>query len=429
MSEFREAVIDLDAVSANIRHLRELVGTAALVAVVKADGYGHGAVPVARAALAGGADWLGMADIPEALALRDAGIDAPLLCWLHGPGADFGAAVERRIDLGVSSPAQLAEIADAVGTVPAQVHLKLDTGLSRNGIAEADWEATFRRARELEQAGVVRVRGIFSHLSNASAGRRPRRARASSAAGSPSLTTAGLRPELIHLAATAAAIDVPESRFNTVRLGIGIYGLSPFDDRSSADLGLRPAMTLRGQVAAVRRVPAGRGSPTTTPTAPPSESTLALVPLGYADGMPRQASGPGSSSIAGRRFRVAGRIAMDQFVVDVGDVRRLGRGRGRAVRRPGRRRALRRRLGCCRGHDQLRDRDPDRGAGATAVPGVIDLPLDAAIATAEEMHAFGVRLGRHPARRRPARAHRARSARARRRSPAGSARGSASAAR
>ena len=318
MSGFREAVIDLDAVTANIRHLREVIGTPHLVAVVKADGYGHGAVPVARAALAGGADWLGTADIPEALALRDAGIDAPLLCWLHGPGAEFGSAVRRGIDLGVSSSAQLDEIADAVGPVPAQVHLKLDTGLSRNGIPESEWAATFRRARELEEAGVIHVRGMFSHLSNASASD-DSDALAVFRRGLDLAEEAGLRPVLIHLAATAAAIDVPETRFNTVRIGIGMYGLSPFDDRSSADLGLTPAMTLQGQVAAVRRVPAGRGVSYDYTYRTAEESTLALVPLGYADGIPRQASGTGTVSIDGRRFRVAGRVAMDQFVVDVGN--------------------------------------------------------------------------------------------------------------
>lgn len=318
MSGFREAVIDLDAVTANIRHLLAVVGTPHLIAVVKADGYGHGAVPVARAALAGGADWLGTADIPEALALRDAGIDAPVLCWLHPPGADFGAAARRQIDLGVSSAAQLDEIADAVGDATAQIHLKLDTGLSRNGIAETDWLETFRRARELERTGAVRVRGIFSHLSNAST-TDDRAALAAFHQGLALAGQAGLDPELVHLAATAAAIDLPESRFNTVRIGIGMYGLSPFEDRSSADLGLTPVMTLRGQVAAVRRVPAGRGVSYSYTYRTTGESTLVLVPLGYADGIPRQASGTGDVSIAGTRFRVAGRIAMDQFVVDVGN--------------------------------------------------------------------------------------------------------------
>ncbi|MBG6239046.1 alanine racemase [Mycetocola sp. CAN_C7] len=318
MTGFRQAQIDLDAVTANIRHLRAIIGTPHVIAVVKADAYGHGAVPVARAALAGGADWLGTADIDEALALRAAGIDAPLLCWLHPAGADFAAALAGSIDLGVSSAAQLAEIADAAGPATAQVHLKLDTGLSRNGIAEADWEATFAHASELERAGKIAVRGIFSHLSNASA-TDDRAALGVFTRGLALADAAGLTPDLVHLAATAAAIDMPDTRFNTVRIGIGMYGLSPFDDRSSAALGLTPVMTLSAQVAAVRRVAAGSGVSYDYTYRTTDESTLVLVPLGYADGIPRQASGAGIVSIGGHHFRVAGRIAMDQFVVDVGN--------------------------------------------------------------------------------------------------------------
>ena len=318
MTAFREAVIDLDAVTGNIRTLRGLIGTPHLIAVVKADGYGHGAVPVARAALAGGADWLGTADIDEALAVRAAGIDAPLLCWLHPDGADFAAAIGVGIDLGVSSAAQLDEIADAAANAIAHVHLKLDTGLSRNGVAEAAWAALFRRAAELEESGILRVRGIFSHLSNTSP-EDDRDAVAVFSRGLALATEAGLDPDLVHIAATAAAIDLPEARFNTVRIGIGMYGLSPFGDRDSADLGLTPAMTLRGRVAAVRRVGPDTGVSYSYTYRTSAESTLALVPLGYADGVPRQASGAGEVAIAGRRYRVAGRVAMDQFVVDVGD--------------------------------------------------------------------------------------------------------------
>jgi alanine racemase len=318
MTAFREAVIDLDAVTQNIRTLRSVIGTPHLIAVVKADAYGHGAVPVALAALAGGADWLGTADIDEALAVRAAGIEAPLLCWLHPEGADFAAAIRAGVDLGVSSTEQLEEIADAVGEGTAHIHLKLDTGLSRNGIDEAHWAGVFRRAAQLEQSGRLSVRGIFSHLSNTSA-LDDREALAVFSRGLALAEDAGLRPTLVHLAATAAALDLPESRFNTVRIGIGMYGLSPFGDRNSADLGLTPVMTLRGRVAAVRRVDAGTGVSYSYTYRTADESTLALVPLGYADGVPRQASGEGPVAIGGRRFRVAGRVAMDQFVVDVGD--------------------------------------------------------------------------------------------------------------
>lgn len=318
MSGFREATINTDAMTHNIRHLKGVVGVEHIVAVVKADGYGHGAVQAAHAAIAGGADWLGTADLTEAVALRDAGITAPVLCWLHGPDTDFTPAGPVGIDIGVSSLEQLERAADAAGDVPLQVHLKLDTGLSRNGLDAADWSRAFARAVELEQLGRIHVRGIFSHLSNASDDD-DRAAAAEFADGVRAAQEHGLAPDLIHLAATAAAIRLPETRFNTVRIGIGLYGLSPFDDADAADLGLIPAMTLRAAVAAVRRVPAGKGVSYSYTYRAPGDTTLALVPLGYADGIPRQASNAGRVAIGGHQHEVAGRIAMDQFVVAVGD--------------------------------------------------------------------------------------------------------------
>lgn len=324
---FREAVIDLDALSANVAHLRDVVGTEHVMAVVKANAYGHGAVPCARAALAGGADWLGVADLTEAMQLRDAGIDAPVLAWLHDPEADFAPAIAAGVDIGVSSVAQLDAVAAARRAVvergdlhgQAFVQLKLETGLSRNGISEPQWDAAFARARDLEHAGDIVVRGVFSHVSNAS----PEDDRAAVAVftrGLERAAAAGLKPELRHLAASAAALTIPEARFDMVRLGIAVYGLSPLAGRSSADLGLRPVMTLRGSVAAVRRVPAGTGVSYDYTYRTSGDTTLALVPLGYAEGIPRHASNRAPVSIAGGTFRVCGRIAMDQFVVDVDDV-------------------------------------------------------------------------------------------------------------
>ena len=314
----REALIDVGAIEDNVRHLRRLTGSE-IIAVVKADGYGHGAVRSALAALAGGASRLGVSDITEALALRHAGIDAPIVAWLHAAGADFAEAAARGIELGISSLDQLQKAAAAASADrPVGVHLKLETGLSRNGIAPEDYRVVFAEAARLERIGRVRVIALFSHLSNASTedDRAALRAFEDGVAAAASL---GLAPPLRHIAATHAAIDLPESRLGCVRIGIGIYGLSPFDDRTSADLGLRPAMTLRGAVAAVRRVPAGKGVSYGYDYRAERETTLALVPLGYADGVPRQASGAGPVVIGGRRFTVAGRIAMDQFVVDVGD--------------------------------------------------------------------------------------------------------------
>lgn len=320
MTAFRERVVDLDAVTANVARLRELVGTPHVMVVVKADAYGHGAVECARAALAGGADWLGVADIAEGLALREAGIVAPVLAWLHDPDADFAAAVRAGLDLGISSLAQL-EAAAAAGEEghPVFVQLKVETGLSRNGIAESEWDAVFVRARELESAGRIVVRGVFSHVSNAS----PEDDRAAVAVFERALERAGragLAPELRHLAASAAALSLPEARYDLVRLGIAAYGLSPFGGASATELGLRPAMTLRGRVAAVRRVPAGKGVSYDYTYRTEKETTLVLVPLGYAEGIPRHASNAAPVSIGGRTFRVSGRVAMDQFVVDVGDL-------------------------------------------------------------------------------------------------------------
>jgi alanine racemase len=311
---FREATIDLSAIAANVRHLRALTGVQ-VIGVVKANGYGHGAAAVATAALAGGATRLGTATLEESFALRRDGITAPLVAWLHAPGQRFDDAVAAGIEIGVSSMEQLQAASEAA---PASVHLKVDTGLSRNGIATEHLPRVLAEAARLERIGRIRVVGIFSHLSGAG----PDDDRAQLARYHEILALAesfGIRPEIRHLAATAGAIDIPEARLDAVRIGIGLYGLSPFADRTSADLGLRPAMTLSASVAAVRRVPAGTGVSYDYLYRAPRDTNLALVPLGYADGIPRQASERGPVHINGRPYTVAGRIAMDQFVVDVGD--------------------------------------------------------------------------------------------------------------
>ncbi|WP_404439339.1 alanine racemase [Microbacterium aerolatum] len=306
----------MDAIADNTRHLRRLTGVE-VIAVVKANAYGHGAAASAVAALSGGATRLGVADINEALDLRRQGITAPIISWLHQPDERFDAVAAERIEVGISSFDQL-EAAGAVAGGDVGVHLKLETGLSRNGIAPGDWGRVFAEAARLERIGRIRIVGLFSHLSNASPAD-DRAALARFEEGTKAAASAGIRPEIRHIAATAAAIDLPETRLDAVRIGIGLYGLSPFDDRSSAELGLRPAMTLRGAVAAVRRVPAGSGVSYGYDHRTNRDTTLALVPLGYADGIPRQASGRGPVVINGQRFTVAGRVAMDQFVVDVGD--------------------------------------------------------------------------------------------------------------
>ena len=308
----REAIVDLGAISDNVSALRGIAGVDAMV-VVKANGYGHGAVQAARAALAGGATWLGVADLGEAHELRAAGVTAPVLAWLHGPEADFAAAVEAGIDVGVSSFDQLEALAAAPGR--AEVQLKADTGLGRNGATPAEWPRLVADAAAHERAGRLHVRGVWSHLSNTGPEEDAAQVRAFAEA-LDAARAAGLEPELVHLAATGGALHIPAARFGMVRIGIGAYGISPDDEPVAA---LRPALELAASVVSVKRVPAGHGVSYGHDHVTQAETTLVLVPLGYADGVPRHASGRAQVAINGVRHRVAGRIAMDQFVVDVGD--------------------------------------------------------------------------------------------------------------
>ncbi len=309
----REAAIDLGAISGNVERLRAAVGGMTSMAVVKANGYGHGAIASARAAVAGGADWLGVVDITEALELRSAGIDTPVLAWLHDPDQDFAEAIAANVDLGVSYREQLDRVAAASGI--AQVHLKVDTGLGRNGAAPGEWAALFDAAAAHQRAGRIIVRGIFSHLAGVSDADQVASFERALAAAS----AAGLEVEIAHLAASGAALAMPESRFDMVRLGIACYGLSPYGAGVASPVPLTPAMQLSGAVVSAKRVAAGTGVSYGHEHIVAKETTLALVPLGYGDGIPRHGSGAGPVSINGVRYTVAGRVAMDQVVVDVGD--------------------------------------------------------------------------------------------------------------
>jgi alanine racemase len=312
----REARIDLGALQSNIRTLREIVAPAQTMVIVKADAYGHGALEVARAAVDAGTEWLGVVDIVEALALRDAGITAHMLTWLHGETADFDAAVDAGVDIGVSTLGQLDRAGATSGL--AHVQIKVDTGLSRNGIEGRLAGQLFERAAELESAGSIQVRGIWSHLANAGETEDREQLRRFEATLALAADV-GVHPELRHLAATAGALSLPESRFDLVRLGIGVYGLSPFDDRTGEELGLLPVMELSAEIVSVKRVPSGSGVSYSYTYRTEDDANLALVPLGYADGIPRSASSAAPVSINGKTYRISGRVAMDQFVVDIGD--------------------------------------------------------------------------------------------------------------
>ncbi|MBB1260023.1 alanine racemase [Streptomyces alkaliterrae] len=317
------AVVDLDAVRANVHALRARAAVAELMAVVKSDAYGHGMVPCARAAREAGASWLGTATPEEALALRAAGDTGRVLAWLWTPGGPWKQAIEADVDVSASGLWALREIVAAAAEAGrgARVQLKVDTGLGRNGCQPADWRELVDAARAAESTGALRVTGIWSHFACADEPGHPS-IEAQLAVYRDALAVAeaaGLRPEVRHMANSAAALTLPQSHFDLVRAGVSVYGLSPSPELGvPADFGLRPAMTLSAGLASVKRVPGGHGVSYGHHYTTPGETTLALVPAGYADGVPRHGSGCGPVLVAGKWRTVAGRVAMDQFVVDLG---------------------------------------------------------------------------------------------------------------
>ncbi|MFJ4983713.1 alanine racemase [Streptomyces sp. NPDC088732] len=318
-----QATIDLAALRSNVAALRARAPRSGLMAVVKADAYGHGMVPAARAALEAGAAWLGAATPEEALALRAAGITAPVLCWLWTPNGPWRDAVEADLDVTVSGLWALREAAAAAEAAgrTARVQLKADTGLGRNGAQPADWADLVTAARAAEEAGLVKVTGLWSHFACADEPGHPSNA-AQLAVFRTALETAeraGLRPEVRHMANSPATLTLPEAHFDLVRTGVAMYGISPVPQVGGpAEFGLRPVMTLSARLASVKRVPGGHGVGYGHHYTTPGDTTLALVPLGYADGVPRHASGTGPVLVAGKWRTAAGRVAMDQFVVDLG---------------------------------------------------------------------------------------------------------------
>jgi alanine racemase len=305
--------VDLGAVAANTRLLAARA-TGELMAVVKADGFGHGAVDVARTALAHGATRLGVTGLEEALALRDSGLTAPVLSWLNPVDADFADAVRAAVDLAVPGREHL----DAVARLApgAHVHLHLDTGMARDGAAPGEWAALCRAARLAERAGRVRVVGVMGHLANADVPGDPANSggRTRFAWGLEVARACGLRPRDRHLAATAATLTDPLSHHTMSRVGAGLVGIDP--SRTTA---LRPALTLTAPLVGVRRVRAGTPVGYGHTWLAPAATWLGLVPLGYADGLPRAASGRAEVHVREARRPLVGRLSMDMAVVDLGD--------------------------------------------------------------------------------------------------------------
>jgi alanine racemase len=315
-----EVVVDLDAIAANTTVLRERVGRP-LMAVVKADGYGHGLVPAARAVLAGGADALGVAVLEEALALRAAGVTAPLLAWLHAPGTDFAPALAADVEVSANAEWGLAEVVAAARATgrTARLHLCADTGLSREGATTADWPGLVAAAARAQADGEVEVVGLWSHMAYADAPTHPTigaQVRVFEEAVGIA-NDAGLRGRR-HLANSAATVALPDTWYDMVRPGIALYGLDPLGGDAGAH-GLRPAMTVRARVALTKRVPAGAGVSYGHTYTTDAGTTLALVPVGYADGVPRAAGNRAPVLAGGAQRTIAGRVCMDQFVLDVGD--------------------------------------------------------------------------------------------------------------
>jgi alanine racemase len=314
-----KAEIDLAAIAANVALLQERSGVP-VMAVVKADAYGHGLVPVARAAVAAGAPWLGVALLEEALALREAEVSAPILAWLVPPGSDYITAVENEIDLAVPSMAIYEEIlvAGAHTKKRPRIHIEADTGMTRGGFLE-EWEPFLQRISETKDK--IEVVGFFSHFARAE---EPRELQNSVQVRrfiemSDDLNRIGIEPEIHHLSNSAATLVDASAHFDLVRSGIAMYGLSPDVKNlgTSEQLGLKPAMTLKAKIHLVKDVPAntpvGYGAITSTRL----DTKLGVIAMGYADGIPRIAQNAGVF-VNGQRAPIIGRVSMDQFVVDLG---------------------------------------------------------------------------------------------------------------
>ena len=315
------AVIDLSAVGHNLAQIRAAAPHSQVLAVVKADAYGHGLIQVARAARGAQADYLGVALLREAIELRESGDEGSVLAWLWTPGdPDLVECIKRNVQISVSSMWSLIEVTEAAAEAKtlARIHLKLDTGLSRNGADLSEWDDLVIAAKALQSRGRIDVVGIWSHLANASFENDPSVAqqRARFLEGVAIAQTEGLEPQLLHLANSGGALAYPDTQFDMVRIGIAMYGVSPLDPASAQRFDLKAVMSLHATLAHVKTIPAGQSvsyGGTWTATKP---TRIGLVPVGYADGIPRSAK-HAHVMVNGVQCEVLGRVAMDQFVIEL----------------------------------------------------------------------------------------------------------------
>ena len=316
MSDRAEFLIDLSALASNVSKIKKECAVDVL-AVVKADAYGHGLIRVASAALKAGASWLGVALLEEAITLRENGVDAPILAWLVSPGSDFELALSHNIDLGVSSIKGLREISAAAAKSgkKARIHIEIDTGMTRGGFLD-EWKELLQ-----EDFTYLEVVGIFSHFARADEPGEKQNVDQLDKFKQmvAELEKIGINPAIKHLANSAATLKDKDSYFTMVRVGIAMYGLTPDITHmgTSKELGLRPVGQLRAKLHLVKNVlkgsPVGYGASATTSM----DTKLGVVAMGYADGIPRVAQGAGVF-INGKKAPIIGRVSMDQFVVDLG---------------------------------------------------------------------------------------------------------------
>ena len=316
------AEINLTAIKKNIEYIKQK-SNAQILAVVKADAYGHGLIPVAKAAVDSGATWLGTALLEEAIELRNNGIDAQVIAWLTPLGEDFKSALSLKIEIGVSSIELLDEVVSAsekVGVIP-RLHLEIDTGMSRGGVAD-QWEMLIAKVANLIKENKIEIVGAWSHFARADEPAEVMNKEQLDLFDSKvtQLRSLGIKPEFIHIANSAAALTNQASHKSIVRWGIGLYGLSPDVNNlgDSKKLGLLPAMKLKAKLNLVKKVKSGATVGYGATAKVLKDTKLGVISLGYADGIPRNANNSAGVFVAGKRAAIIGRVSMDQFVVDLG---------------------------------------------------------------------------------------------------------------
>lgn len=317
--------IDLNVIAENYRTLKKITGGRVL-AIVKANAFGHGMIEVAKKLESINVDILGTADIDEALQLRAAGIKSPIMAWLYSKDTEFEEAIENNIQLGASTVTTLEKVAAAAKKVSsaAKIHLKVDTGLGRNGSSLDEWPGLIEKAVQFEGAGLVKLVGVFSHLSGTSEKDDLEQLRVFNEAVATA-SNLGAVFELHHIAASLATLRYPKTHLDMTRAGAALYGIDPNHETKARDHGLLPAMRVTSEVVLVKTVPSRHSLSYGYLHSTTGESNLALVPFGYTEGFPRIATGKAQVSLNGKRYTVLARVAMDQFILDLGaDTAQIG---------------------------------------------------------------------------------------------------------